>query len=182
MSLNHLLERARNIKLVTMDVDGVMTDGKIYFTDDGKEFKAFNILDGQGVKMMIQAGLKTAVITGRTSTIVEKRMNNLGIHYLRQGREDKIEALAEILEEDGQGISFDQICHIGDDYPDLTIFNQAGLCIAPANAHPVVKEQADGITTLKGGEGAVREMADLLVQAQGKFEALTRPWIEGKAL
>jgi 3-deoxy-D-manno-octulosonate 8-phosphate phosphatase (KDO 8-P phosphatase) len=156
-----------------------MTDGRLYFSENGEEMKAFNILDGQGIKMLMQSGVLVAVITGRTSRLVARRMENLGISFLYQGREDKFDALQELLAAEKLDIRLDEIAHVGDDYPDLTVMQRVGMGIAVANAHPVVKRLADGITTLRGGEGAVREVCDMIVSARGAFDRLTAPWTNG---
>ncbi len=164
-----LHEKARNVKLAVFDVDGVLSDGRLYFTSDGEEIKAFNILDGLGIKLLQNSGVETAIITGRSSPLVEKRARDLGIAHLVQGREDKLTVLTGILE--ALGLSFEQVAYLGDDLPDLAAIRRAGLGMAVANAHDFVKQHADGVTQLKGGRGAAREFCELIMAAQGTLEA-----------
>ncbi len=166
---NDLLQRGKAIKLAVFDVDGVLTDGKIYFLPDGGEFKTFSTLDGQGIKMLINSGVRTAIITGRSSPVVERRAQNLGIHHLYQGREDKLVVLDELLAE--LGLSYEHVAYLGDDLPDLPAIRRAGLGMAVANANDFVRQHADGVTTARGGEGAAREFCELILQAQGNLEA-----------
>ncbi|WP_017937175.1 3-deoxy-manno-octulosonate-8-phosphatase KdsC [Zestomonas thermotolerans] len=164
-----LLQRARNIRLAVFDVDGVLTDGKLYFLPDGSEFKTFNTLDGHGIKMLIQAGVQTAIITGRSSPVVERRAKNLGIHHLFQGREDKLAALDELLAR--LGLERQQVAYLGDDLPDLPAIRRVGLGMAVANADPFVREHAHGVTRARGGEGAAREFCELILRAQSRLQA-----------
>ncbi|WP_339511409.1 KdsC family phosphatase [Pseudomonas sp. RL_15y_Pfl2_60] len=162
-------ERARAIKLAIFDVDGVLTDGKLYFLVDGSEFKTFNTLDGQGIKMLINSGVRTAIITGRKTPVVERRAQNLGIQHLYQGREDKLAVLDELLGE--LGLNYDQVAYLGDDLPDLPVIRRVGLGIAVANADPFVRQHAFAVTQAKGGEGAAREFCESIMLAQGTLEA-----------
>jgi 3-deoxy-D-manno-octulosonate 8-phosphate phosphatase (KDO 8-P phosphatase) len=162
-----IINRARNIKLLVLDVDGVLTSGQLFFTNSGEEIKAFNSLDGHGIKMLQNSGVKVAIITGRTSHIVEKRAVSLGINILIQGREDKLAALQEIRRE--HSFELHEIAHMGDDHPDLPLIKCLGLGISVDNAHWLVKQHAHWISQFKGGEGAVREACDLIMMAQGTF-------------
>ena len=163
-----IINRARNIKLLVLDVDGVLTSGQLFFTNSGEEIKAFNSLDGHGIKMLQNSGVKVAIITGRTSHIVEKRAASLGINILVQGREDKLAALQEIRRE--HSFELQEIAHMGDDHPDLPLIKCLGLGISVDNAHWLVKQHAHWISQFKGGEGAVREACDLIMMAQGTFD------------
>ena len=150
-----------DIRLLVMDVDGVMTDGKITYTGDGQELKSFNIKDGLGIKRAQAMGIETAIITGRTSPMVERRARELGIAHLVQGREDKLAALSDLV---GQmNLSLDQVAYIGDDLPDLTAIESVKLGACPADAATEVKSKANWISTRAGGDGCVRELCDLLV-------------------
>jgi 3-deoxy-D-manno-octulosonate 8-phosphate phosphatase (KDO 8-P phosphatase) len=171
----HVLEKARKIRLLILDVDGVLSDGKLYFSNSGEEIKAFNSLDGHGIKMLQASGVSVAIITGRTSHIVAKRANDLGIKYLIQGREDKLNALNELLHE--HTLSNDEIAHMGDDYPDLPLIRRVGLGLSPANAHRVIKQHSHWQSQYKGGEGAVREACDLIMMAQGSFDNALAPYL-----
>jgi len=150
-----------DIRLLAMDVDGVMTDGKITYTSDGQELKSFNIKDGLGIKRAQASGIETAIITGRTSPMVERRARELGIAHLVQGREDKLAALSDLV--DQMNLSLDQVAYIGDDLPDLTAIESVKLGACPADAATEVKSKAKWVSTRSGGDGCVRELCDLLV-------------------
>ncbi len=167
--------RAKKIKLLLLDVDGVLTDGRLYFSNQGDEFKAFSTLDGHGLKMLQKSGVKVGIITGRTSNLVAKRASDLGIKILIQGREDKWDALQEILQE--HPTSLDEIAFMGDDWPDLTVMCCVGLALAPANAHFSVSERAHWLSKARGGEGAVREACDLIMTAQNTFDTILKPYL-----
>lgn len=170
-----ITERAKRIKLLLLDVDGVLTDGRLYFSNQGDEFKTFNTLDGHGLKMLQKSGVKVGIITGRTSNLVAKRANDLGIKILIQGREDKWAALQEILQE--HPLPLEDIAFMGDDWPDLTVMCRVGLALAPANAHVSVAERAHWVSNLRGGEGAVREACDLIMTAQNTFASILKPYL-----
>lgn len=164
-----LLQRGKNIKLAVFDVDGVLTDGRLYFLEDGSEFKTFNTLDGQGIKMLIASGVTTAIISGRKTPVVERRASNLGIEHLFQGREDKLVVLDGLLAQ--LGLSYEQVAYLGDDLPDLPVIRRVGLGMAVASAADFVREHAHGVTKARGGEGAAREFCELIMSAQGTLEA-----------
>ncbi|APB67342.1 TPA: HAD family hydrolase [Pseudomonas aeruginosa] len=168
-SAAELPDRARRIRLAIFDVDGVLTDGKLYFLVDGSEFKTFNTLDGHGIKMLIASGVRTAIITGRDTPVVERRARNLGIQHLYQGREDKLAVLDELLGE--LGLGYEQVAYLGDDLPDLPVIRRVGLGMAVASADPFVRQHAHGVTAARGGEGAAREFCELIMRAQGTLEA-----------
>lgn len=165
ISQTELLKKATGIKLVIFDVDGVMTDGKLYFDAKGDEQKVFYVQDGLGIKLLQQSGVKTAVISSRTSLAVKIRLENLGIAHIYQGQENKIIAFNELLK--NLRLTPDQVAYVGDDLPDLPLICKAGLGIAVANAVPLVKQYAFWHTQAKGGEGAVREICEIILQAQG---------------
>ncbi len=164
-----LLERARDIRLAIFDVDGVLTDGRLYFMPDGTEFKSFNTLDGHGIKLLIASGVQTAIISGRNSPLVERRAANLGIQHLIQGREDKLTALAELRQL--VPVELEQIAFLGDDLPDLPVMRRVGLGMAVASADGFVREHAHGVTVNAGGAGAAREFCELIMRAQGTLDA-----------
>jgi 3-deoxy-D-manno-octulosonate 8-phosphate phosphatase (KDO 8-P phosphatase) len=168
-TMQDLLQRGKNIKLAIFDVDGVLTDGRLYFLEDGSEFKTFNTLDGQGIKMLIASGVHTAIISGRRTPVVERRAQNLGIQHLYQGREDKLVVLDELLAQ--LNLSYEQVAYLGDDLPDLPVIRRVGLGMAVANAASFVLQHAHGITQARGGEGAAREFCELILSAQGSLEA-----------
>ncbi|EQM70980.1 HAD family hydrolase [Pseudomonas solani] len=164
-----LLQRAKAIRLAVFDVDGVLTDGKLYFLVDGSEFKTFNTLDGHGIKMLINSGVRTAIISGRSTPVVERRARNLGIQHLYQGREDKMVVLDELLAE--LGLEYAQVAYLGDDLPDLPVIRRVGLGMAVASADGFVRQHAHGTTQARGGEGAAREFCELIMRAQGSLDA-----------
>ena len=149
------------IKLLVLDVDGVMTDGKVTYTSDGQELKSFNIKDGVGIKRVQQAGIQTAIITGRVSPMVARRATELGIHHVIQGREDKLTALKELLR--SVAIELHEVAYIGDDLPDVDAIAKTGLCACPKNAVSAVVSEADWVASHNGGEGCVREFCDYLL-------------------
>lgn len=170
-----LLERARKVQLAVFDVDGVLTDGQLIFTADGGEAKAFSTLDGQGIKMLQRSGILTAIITGRTSPVVERRATNLGIEHLAQGREDKLTALNELLEK--LGIKLEEVAYLGDDLPDLGAIRAVSLGIAVANADGFVRQHADAVTSARGGYGAAREFCEFILHAQDKLLAIQNTYL-----
>jgi len=159
-----LIQRAARIGLLILDVDGVLTDGRICYDGHGDEIKAFHVRDGYGLKMLQQAGIRIALISGRPSRAVERRAAELGIEHVLLGRRDKLEAFRSLLRT--LGVTPDTVACIGDDVPDLPILNEVGLSVAVADAHPEVAAGAYWQTTLDGGRGAVREVCDLLVTAR----------------
>lgn len=173
-----LVERARHIRLLVLDVDGVMTDGQLYFQADGQEIKAFATQDGQGIKLLRQAGLDVALITGRESPMVERRAAGLGIAHVIQGRDDKLEVLEALLPK--LDLTFDQIAYCGDDLPDLAPIRHAGLGISVPNAPAYIRAHADWVTERPGGQGAVREICDGLLELQGHWPAVLDGYLHGK--
>ena len=168
---------AKKIKLLLLDVDGVLSDGRIFFSANGDELKAFSTLDGHGIKLLQKSGVHVGVITGRQSSLTERRCRDLGIKYLKQAREDKWAALAELRKDHSAlaPISNSEIAFVGDDYPDLLVMTKIGLPCSVPNAVPPVKERALYITSRAGGEGAVREVCDFIMMEQNSFdEALAR--------
>lgn len=162
--MDTLLERANDVRLLVLDVDGVLTDGRLYFSSRGEELKCFHVRDGAGIVQLLRAGIQVAVISGRRSRAVERRMSELGVSWLRQGIDDKLAALRELL--DILGIGPQAIATVGDDVADLPILSVARLAIAVADAHASVKSRAHFITQAPGGRGAVREVCDLILESQ----------------
>ncbi|MCP3899219.1 MAG: HAD-IIIA family hydrolase [Desulfobacteraceae bacterium] len=163
-------EKLANIKLLLLDVDGVLTDGKITYSDSGEEIKSFNSKDGLGIRLLMESGIKVGIITGRKSDALSHRCNNLGINLLFDGIEDKIKAFNTILKK--TKLTAKQTAFAGDDLPDLGVMKLAGLSISPVDAHPQVKQFADMVTIQKSGKGAVREICDEILKAQDKFDAI----------
>ena len=165
---DELNNKLSKIKLLALDVDGVMTNGSVFFTALGDEIKAFNILDGQGIKSLLVNQIEVAIITGRSSSLTDKRARDLGIKYITQGREDKKTALLELCEK--LAISPDEVAYVGDDLPDLSAIKLVNVGFTVPNAHPFIRKHADYCTTLGGGEGAVREICDLILCAKGLMD------------
>mgnify|MGYP000212133578 CR=1 FL=1 len=165
-------EKLKKIILVVMDVDGVLTDGRIILGSDGQEFKCFNVKDGHGIVLLHRAGIKTALITGRQSEAVEKRARELKIPLVFQNSKNKLETYQELKA--ATHAQDHQIAYIGDDLVDIPIMKRAGVAVAVADAHPQVKEVAHLVTEAPGGKGAVREFIELLLKAQDKWEEATQ--------
>ncbi len=163
------IERARAIKLVAFDVDGIMTDGSLYLTDDGHEIKAFNSLDGHGLKMLKSTGIELAIITGRTSQLVIHRARNLGITHLHQGAHDKLTVYRQLLQD--LNLSEAQTAYMGDDVVDLPVMRRSGLAITVPAAPDLLKAHSHYLTRREGGRGAVREACEFIMRAQGTFDA-----------
>jgi len=166
--MKDILERAAHVKLVIFDVDGVLTDGSLFLGDDGLEYKAFNSRDGHGMKMLQQSGVMVAIITGRTSKVVEYRMQGLGIEHVYQGQHDKRIAFAELL--DKLNLSADEVAYVGDDVVDLPVMSKVGLAIAVQDAHPMVLKHAHWQTPSCGGRGAGRDVCEMLMEAHGVLQ------------
>lgn len=159
-----LIERARKIKLLLMDCDGVLTDGKLYFNETGESLKVFHVRDGQGIVDWHKAGYISGIISGRNSKIVERRANELGITFIRQGSKNKVLDFEEILEE--TGLVSEEVAYIGDDIPDIDLLKSVGLSFTVADAAKEVFHFVDLILKRNGGNGAVREMIDSLIEAK----------------
>lgn len=168
--INSALQKAAQVKLVIFDVDGVMTDGKIYFTDQGDEYKGFHSQDGLGIKLLLDAGIEVAIITGRHSKIVQRRMQELGVNHIFQAQDKKLIAYEQLKTQ--LELHDHEISYTGDDLNDLPVIKRCGLGIAVANATPFVLKNAAWITTASGGNGAVREVCEFILDAQNVFERL----------
>jgi 3-deoxy-D-manno-octulosonate 8-phosphate phosphatase (KDO 8-P phosphatase) len=160
--------KAQEIKLVIFDVDGVLTDGSLYFGDDGQEYKSFNSRDGHGMKMLQFSGIEIGIITGRTSDVVRHRMQNLGVEHVYQGKQEKLPAFEELKAK--LGLQENQIAYVGDDVVDLPIMRRVGLAIAVNDAHALVKQHAHWLTPSPGGRGAAREVCEMIMEAQGTLK------------
>ncbi|WP_064213594.1 KdsC family phosphatase [Geobacillus stearothermophilus] len=172
------MKKEKNIKLIVLDVDGVLTDGSLYIGSNEEEYKKFNTQDGMGISLAHYAGLKTAIISGRNSKAVTKRAKELKINYVYQGIADKVQVLHELL--DNLDLHPKEVCYMGDDLNDLPILNLVGLSFAPANAVALVKENVDYVTERSGGHGAVREMIEFILKEQYNFKELINDFINGK--
>ena len=166
--------RFQKIKLLLLDVDGVLTDGSIAYTEDQTETKTFNVKDGLGIKMLHQSDIKTGIVTGRSSPALDRRCQELGIHMIFDNVQDKGKVLAQIIEK--TGLTSGEIAFIGDDLPDLPMLKQVGLGIAVAYAHELGCDQAELITEYRGGQGAVREVCEMILKSKGIWTVLLRQW------
>lgn len=166
---------AQSVSLLALDVDGVLSDGQLYFSNQGEEIKAFNSLDGQGIKMLQSSGVKVVIITGRTSDIVAHRAQQLGIELVLQGREDKLAALHELTQH--LQLDWSQMAYMGDDLPDLGAMIKVGLGITLPNAANAMAQHSQYVTQRCGGQGAVREVCELIMQAQGTWDDALAPYL-----
>lgn len=161
---------AARVRLACFDVDGTLTDGRLFFDTEGRELKAFHVHDGQGLVLLRKAGIAVAFVTARASTIAEQRARELAIVEVHTAVADKLACVRDIAAR--LGIEMDEVAFMGDDLPDLRVMQQVGFSVAPGSAHPWVRERAHWRTTAAAGKGAVREFCDLVLAAQGKAEAL----------
>ena len=166
--MKDLEAKARQIKVVIFDVDGVLTDGSLFLGDDGQEYKAFNSRDGHGLKMLQNSGVIVAIITGRTSEVVKHRMRDLGVTHLYQGQHDKTVAFADLLKT--LNVSAEECAYVGDDVVDLPVMGQVGLAIAVADAHPMVIKHSHWQTPHAGGRSAGRDVCEFIMDAQGNLQ------------
>lgn len=169
------MERAKQLKLMAFDVDGVLTDGSLYFTPGGDEIKVFSSLDGHGLKMLQSCGVRLSIITGRKSPMVEKRAANLGITLLHQGVEDKRAVLQEMLAT--LGIAPQEAGYMGDDVVDLPILRACGFAATVADGHEFVRRHVHWVSRCGGGRGAVRELCDFILRAQGHYDRLMHGYL-----
>lgn len=170
-----LIDRLRRVRLLALDVDGVLTDGRLYFQADGMEIKAFHTQDGLGLQLLRRAGLQVALITGRDSPMVSHRAAALEIDHVFQGCRDKLVTLRELCQR--QGLTLEQVAFCGDDLPDLAAIQRAGIGISVPDAPTYVRARADWITERAGGHGAVRDICDALLDAQGHRDALVDTYL-----
>ena len=175
MTASEVEQRAARVKLLLMDCDGVLTDGRIWLLEGGEDQKAFHTRDGLGIELLHRAGLRSGIISGRTSTAVERRAQGLGISFLFQGCADKQQAFVETL--DQAGVTSAEVAYVGDDLNDIPLMLQSGLGVAVADAALETREQAHYITTAPGGRGAIREVVELILKAQGRWADLVRQYL-----
>lgn len=175
MTSSEVQERAARIKLLLMDCDGVLTDGRIWIFENGEEQKGFHTRDGLGIDLLHRAGLKSGIISGRTSSAVERRARALGMTYLYQGCEDKHSAFANTLAQ--AGLTNAEVAYVGDDLNDVPLMLQSGLGVAVADAALEVREHAHYVTNAPGGYGAIREVVELILKAQGRWQDLVNHYL-----
>jgi 3-deoxy-D-manno-octulosonate 8-phosphate phosphatase (KDO 8-P phosphatase) len=171
-----LAEQIKSIRLIAFDVDGILTDGGLYLSDSGEEFKRFNSLDGHGLKMLKASGVELAIITGRTSRCVELRAKNLGITHLYQGVENKLEVMQALLAK--LQLAAEVSAYMGDDVVDLPVMRRVGLAISVPNAPQIVRDHAHYVSQREGGHGAVREACELIMSAQGTLDTQLAPYLK----
>ena len=174
--MKDILQKAAQIELVIFDVDGVLTDGRLFFGDDGQEYKAFHSRDGHGMKMLRESGVEVGIITGRTSQVVEHRMKNLGIVHVYQGKHEKLPAFEELITK--LGLTPEQVAYVGDDVVDLPVMLRVGLAVAVADAHALVSKHAHWQTPHAGGQGAARDICELIMEARGTLDAQMQPFLQ----
>lgn len=162
-------DKAKHVRLAAFDVDGVLTDGALYYTDAGEEFKAFNVQDGHGIKMLQESGVAIAIITSRSSKLVANRARNLGIDHLYQGVENKLDAMNALLTK--LGLTLAEASYMGDDVIDLPVLRRCGFAASVPEAPALVRQHAHYITRARGGHGAVREYCEIVMHAQGTLDA-----------
>ena len=175
MSDSQATTRAADVRLLVLDVDGVLTDGSLYLGNQGEEFKAFHVRDGHGIKMLQETGIQVAVITGRSSQLVADRMQSLGVEHVFQGQGEKLPAFIQLLEE--LNLKPEQAACVGDDVLDLPLLVRAGLAVSVADGHPLVARHNHWCTSSPGGRGAVREVCEFIMEAQGTLDALHRSYL-----
>ena len=163
-----LREKAAKVRMLALDVDGILTDGRLYFTETGQELKAFNSRDGLGLKMLMDNDYQLALITGRISQAVKHRAEQLGIEHVYQGQGNKLPAYMELVEK--LGLTDDEVCYAGDDWIDLPVLDRVGLAVTVADAEPEVISRVHWVTSRPGGRGAVREICNLLLESRGLAE------------
>ena len=169
------LDKLKSVKLLILDVNGVLTDAGIVYNDRGEETKVFNAKDGLGIRMLLDTGIGVCIVTGRRSKALSHRCDNLGISSVFDGVSDKAAAFETILAE--SGLLSEETAAIGDDLPDLPLLRKAGCAVAVADAHEMVRRCADLVTTEKGGRGAVRELCEAILKSQGHWESAIAKWI-----
>ncbi|MEK6539703.1 MAG: HAD-IIIA family hydrolase [Deltaproteobacteria bacterium] len=172
-----LAKRIKAVKLLILDVDGVMTDGGIIYDDDGRELKVFDVKDGHGIKLLMRAGIGVAIITGRESKVVYHRAKNLGIDMVCQGAKDKVGAFEDILK--NRQLSPEEAAYIGDELVDVPLLRRVGFAVAVSDSVRDVKRYADYVTLKNGGKGAVREVCELILNVQGKWDTVTAAYFLG---
>ena len=173
--MQDILAKARDIKLVIFDVDGVLTDGSLFYGDDGQEYKAFHSRDGHGMKMLQKSGVDVAIITGRTSQVVKHRANNLHIDHVYQGQLEKLPAFKTLLEK--LKLLPEEVAYVGDDVVDLPVMIRVGLAITVSDGHELAKKHAHWVTQNRGGHGAAREICEFIMNAQGTWDQMIQEYI-----
>ena len=165
----NIMDRAKRVRVAAFDVDGILTDGRLYYTDSGEEIKAFNVQDGHGIKMLCESGIAVAIITSRSSRVVENRARDLGIEFLFQGVANKLDTMNALLKR--LSVDMQAASYMGDDVIDLPVLRRCGFAASVPEAPAVVRKHAHYVTGARGGRGAVREFSELVLQAHGTLDA-----------
>ncbi len=173
--MQKIINKAKPIRLVIFDIDGVFTAGQLFYSDSGNWIKAFHAQDGIGVKLLQAVDITIGIITSHQSDLITSRMKDLGVQYVYQGCKQKMPAYLELLEK--LQLQDEQVCYVGDDLPDIPLLARAGFSVSVTNAVPLVKQYANYETRAAGGQGAVREVCELILQAQGKYEQAVAPYL-----
>ncbi|MFT7559850.1 MAG: 3-deoxy-D-manno-octulosonate 8-phosphate phosphatase (KDO 8-P phosphatase) [Flavobacteriales bacterium] len=176
LSGEELLKKAHDIQLLVVDVDGVLTDGQLYFDNDSRELNAFHTFDGQGLRMLKQSGVEVGIISGRNIKLVENRASDLGMPLIIKGREDKYRALQDMLSY--FPCELENIAYMGDDWPDLTIMSKVGLALSVASADIEVKIRSHWVSSRNGGQGAVRQACNMIMKAQNNYDAALNNYLK----
>jgi 3-deoxy-D-manno-octulosonate 8-phosphate phosphatase (KDO 8-P phosphatase) len=174
--LSSIERRASQIKLLLMDCDGVLTDGRLWLLENGDEHKSFNTHDGLGLALFHRAGLKSGIITGRTSTAVERRASELGIEFVRQGDPQKLAAFEDVMR--GAGVDEREVAYVGDDLTDIPLMQRSELAVAVADAVEETRSVAHYVTQANGGQGAIREVIELILKSQGRWDGLVERYLK----
>ncbi len=174
--IDALASKARGIRLIITDIDGVLTDGSVFLDETDNELKAFNIKDGLGIKMLLNNGVEVAVITGRKSTLVARRMKELGVTEVHQKQPDKRACFKSLLKK--YKLQASEVAYLGDDLPDLPLIKQSGLGVSVADCHWFMLQHSDWITSSAGGKGAFREVAELILSSQGKLPEILESYLK----
>jgi len=172
--MDSLLRKAKKIRLLLLDVDGILTDGRILYNEKGQEIKWFHVQDGQGIRWLLREGIEVGFLSGRSSRAVEMRAEELGVSFLFQGIKDKTKIFEKLLQK--TKLDPEQVSFMGDDFMDLPLLKKVGLSISVSNGHPLVQKKVDYVTRAAGGLGAVREVSELIFRAQGKWDSILRDY------
>jgi len=172
--MDSILRKAKKIRLLLLDVDGILTDGRILYNEKGQEIKCFYVQDGQGIRWLLGEGIKVGFLSGRSSGAVKMRAEELGVSFLFQGIKDKTKIFEKLLQK--TKLDPEQVSFMGDDFMDLPLLKKVGLSISVSNGHPLVQKKVDYVTRAAGGLGAVREVSELIFRAQGKWESILRDY------
>jgi 3-deoxy-D-manno-octulosonate 8-phosphate phosphatase (KDO 8-P phosphatase) len=174
--MEKILSKAAKIRLVIFDVDGVLTTGNLIYRPNGSESKTFHVHDGVGLRMLLKSGVDVGIITARTSDVVSKRMQDLDIKHVYQGAADKVIAYEDLKTK--LNLQDEQVAYVGDDLPDLPLFKRVGLAITVPNAPPIMLKHATHVTKTQGGQGAAREVCEMIMQAQGSYDAAIQSYLD----